>query len=771
VRISEFHITRYGPVHYDKPFSVSGFTLFWGKNERGKTLTIDALVKLLLGKEARRFDNIGRVDEPPSGHAVVTVGGKNVKLTGKESLTDVCDLTEAECRNVFIVRASDLSIGAEEKTGEAEFYTGVSDRLTGMETKRIDRIQEALLNRARLTPTGEFSDIKDEKLKSRLTSAAALMEEITPLLEEARRTGYDELELRQVEAADQIDLIGRRMTELEDARRGSKYEKGRDALIKLADARKLLKELERYRDEDAQVWRDMLREISAQKEETKRIDETLARLREELLKAETALGKKEREFKIIDGRKKTLDEQIRPDLKNFDARSGRVGRKRGTKWLLTLAFIVLGLTACASLFGAVLYPHALFFGALILLGAGAVASFVLLVILSRQEALLSGSLERIKLTLARLDLDGDTIVEIKKRIQRFDEVYQLHRDELEEIRRRKGIVEGRISENEEKAPQYGRKIRAAEDAIVRIQRISGCETIDEFEDKISLKQHTRDIAREQIKVLEGAFEKTDGGLDDQIPSWERQVQALSVYGQAQRPVEFSEDAYREKQEELKAATDRLDGIKQSLSDFKKLLHRVQEKANEILQDDVKRIYCESSVDLEAVTERLASFRAEHEADRNAALRAVNVFEEIQEEEKGRVSLLFDEGGVVSSLFSTITGGLYDAVSFDPAAGTVSVRNRDGEILPADKLSSGAYDQLYLSIRLALGRRIAPDGAGFFIMDDPFIRSDPDRLAVQMKMLGDIAAEGWQIVYFSSKGEVKDALAKEIKKGAVTLIDI
>ncbi len=39
------------------------------------------------------------------------------------------------------------------------------------------------------------------------------------------------------------------------------------------------------------------------------------------------------------------------------------------------------------------------------------------------------------------------------------------------------------------------------------------------------------------------------------------------------------------------------------------------------------------------------------------------------------------------------------------------------------------------------------------------------------MLADIAAEGWQVIYFSSKGEVRDALAKEIKKGAVTLHEL
>jgi exonuclease SbcC len=771
MRITEFHVTRYGPIGYVSPFALSDFTLFWGKNEQGKTLTIDALVKLLLGKEAKRFDKINRVEGQPSGHAVVAVDGERVKLSEKKTLTDVCGLSEAECRNVFIVRASDLSIGGEERSKEAEFYTSVSDRLTGMETQRIGRIRDSLLSLARITRTGDFRNIKDEKLKSRLESAAALSDEIVPQVKEVRAAGFDELESRQIGAAELIERIDHEIAELEDARKRAKFESGRDALAKLADSRKLLKELNRYREEDEQKWRDAEREISTQKEEIKRIGERQDSLREDLSKTDKLLDQKEREFGIIDERKKRLDEQIRPDLKNFEIRSGEITRRGGAKWLLTAAFVVLALTACASLFGIVLHPHPLFIGAALLLGVGAVVCFVLLMILSRQQAWLSGSLERIRLSLARFDLSGGTVAEINRNIQRFDEIYRTQAQELEAIRRKKGIAEGMIAENESKVPRYELMIRAAEEVIAQIQRASRCETIDELGQKISLKLDTIEIAREQVKVIEGGFEKIGGSLDEQISAWEQQVRSLSPYGEKGRGVDFSERVYKQKQDEKKAAVDGLTEITQRLADFKKGLERVERQANEILQAGDNRIFCETAADLASVKERLASFISEHEADRTTALTAVEIFEQIEQEEKGRVSLLFDEGGGVSGYFSTITGGLYDTVSFDPVGGVVSVRKGDGQTLSADKLSSGAYDQLYLAVRLALGRRIAPDGTGFFIMDDPFIRSDPDRLARQMAMLGDIARKGWQVVYFSSKGEVKEALAKEIKKGAVTLIDI
>ncbi len=66
------------------------------------------------------------------------------------------------------------------------------------------------------------------------------------------------------------------------------------------------------------------------------------------------------------------------------------------------------------------------------------------------------------------------------------------------------------------------------------------------------------------------------------------------------------------------------------------------------------------------------------------------------------------------------------------------------------LAGGAYDQLYFSIRLALAEKILKGKTGFFILDDPFIKSDHKRLAKQMDLLKKISKLGWQIIYFSSK---------------------
>ena len=58
-----------------------------------------------------------------------------------------------------------------------------------------------------------------------------------------------------------------------------------------------------------------------------------------------------------------------------------------------------------------------------------------------------------------------------------------------------------------------------------------------------------------------------------------------------------------------------------------------------------------------------------------------------------------------------------------------------------------------------------------ILDDPFVKADDERLGRMMEMLRRLVAEGWQILYFSAKDEVRQALAKDIDAGSVRLVTL
>ena len=155
MKLKELWISRYGPLSYPKPVRFNNFTLFYGKNEDGKTLTIDALVKFLLGRKGKIFQKIDRVEEMPEGYLVLEEDGSEIKFDKNTTPSLTARLSPNEWKNVFIIRNSDLGIPS-----EGEFYTSVADRLTGLEMEKIENVKTTIREMALLTPGGKLGTRK-----------------------------------------------------------------------------------------------------------------------------------------------------------------------------------------------------------------------------------------------------------------------------------------------------------------------------------------------------------------------------------------------------------------------------------------------------------------------------------------------------------------------------------------------------------------------------------------------------------------------------------
>ena len=88
-----------------------------------------------------------------------------------------------------------------------------------------------------------------------------------------------------------------------------------------------------------------------------------------------------------------------------------------------------------------------------------------------------------------------------------------------------------------------------------------------------------------------------------------------------------------------------------------------------------------------------------------------------------------------------------------------VRPSIDQKLTTNKLSKGAFDQLYLSIRINSAQRLLEGRKPFFIMDDAFLSSDPKRLKEGMKLLNKLSDMSWQIVYFTLEPHDSEMLSK------------
>ncbi len=186
-------------------------------------------------------------------------------------------------------------------------------------------------------------------------------------------------------------------------------------------------------------------------------------------------------------------------------------------------------------------------------------------------------------------------------------------------------------------------------------------------------------------------------------------------------------------------------------------------------EEIGRSIIEKAVKIWQTKRPLVFSINKNESNKDNALEALKIFEEIEVEEKEKISELFGEETSISKYFNEITDGFYKEVTFNQETGRIKVKRMDGEILGAEKLSGGAHDQLYFSIRLALGEKLLKGNKGFFILDDPFVKADPDRLKRQIDTLKNITKLGWQVLYFSAKGEIHDALKMDIENGTVNYI--
>jgi len=770
MKIKEFSITHYGPLPDTGKILLDKFNLFFGKNEDGKTLTIDAFVKLLLGRNMKEFQKINRVDEKPEGYIVIEDDkGKEIKLSRKKDLTKTVGLTTSECRNIFIIRDSDLSIAQ-----ESEFYTNVTDRLTGLRTKEISSIKKKLQELGRLTRAESDSDFSDKKefenIKSRLNDTSKLLEEINILKDKIIKEKFDILEEESVKCREEIEGVEQEVVALENSRKREKYEKGKESLDKLKEAFEEFRDLRIYNEDDKQLWRDCEKDVKTYSEEKQGRLTALQQNEEEFKETNNKLSELERDFKVLDERKKKLDNEIRLELKNYEEKSGNLAKKEGKNKYFTLTGIISAILLGISLLGIILNLPLPFYILAVLFLILTIIPGVFKFQLTKDEAWLAKEFERIKLNLSKYELDAKDIENILSNIQKFEEEYCKKNDELQEMKRKKENLEGKIVELRNKTiPDIDKKIEDAEDKIDEIKINSGEASLDEYTKKFKSKQKLERLIEEQKSVLKSHFEGNSKELEKSILQWERDIGILAEYKEKSKEIRYSETTVTELGKKKGGFEEKLEEINDNMESLQKEMGDVQRKVNEILGAEEEYLYCKTSVDLKAVKDRLQKFINKNESNKDNVLAVIKYFEEIEVEEKEKVSELFGKESSISKYFNEITDGFYKEVTFSQETEGIEVKRKDGEILGAEKLSGGAYDQLYFSIRLALGEKLLKGNKGFFVMDDPFVKADPDRLKRQIDALKKITKLGWQVLYFSAKGEIYDALKRDIENGTVKYI--
>jgi exonuclease SbcC len=745
MKIEEFRITRYGPLPDRGKISLGDFNLFYGVNETGKTLTLEALIKLLLGKKIKDFQNIDRVDEEVDGYVIVKTKGEQKKLGRKIHLDDVVTLTPSECRNIFIIRNSDLSIAT-----EASFYAEVTNRLTGLETNRINILRDKIFEISALTPGGDFSNRKEDgHLKTRMEEAARLLEDIKSLKGEIEDEKTEELEKEWIHLWDEIKTKETLRGKLEEARKRLAYESAASALGRIDDGRKALEGLLAFSQEDSGKWRDAEREIERSKKE-------LTKLREELKESEKELKNKQEkfeiiksEFKISKNKKEDID-RLRPLLTDVKEKSIETSSESSFALVRKEYFFIISTCLALSILGLLLKQSPVF---MTLTGVFLLSFFFLIVLQlkkNRSGVLLERYLSKLKIELSGIGIKGETLEDLLSEVEAFSFDFGKRVDDINKKEVEIGTLNSRNCEIQEKRiPELEKEIEKNAGIVRQIKIATSANDLEEYVNNLRKKEK-----------LEREIEKEERVLQEVLGEANRKerIKELKNFKDKSKDVEFDEKEYDSLGKEISFARERLGEYEGKLNILSEKFKEVEKKTNHILLE--KDIRCDGSGDLENIERKLKEFVEEKENGKKDATITLDILEEIANEEKTKIVEQFGQGSPVSKIFANMTKGLYTAVGFNEETEEIEVTLKDEVKLSPWQLSGGTYDQLYFSIRLALGEKLLAEEKGFFILDDPFVKASHDRLRILMDMLKDISKSGWQVIYFSAKEEVKDMLGKD-----------
>jgi len=257
VNIKEYGIRRYGPLS-DSGIKEPGlFNLIYASNEEGKTLTIDALLKMLFKKNLKRFKGIKRVEENPEGYLVLADSSqREIKFPEAGTFDQHFGFTPDLFANIFVIRDSDLSI-----SDEGSFYRDFTSRLTGLRTGEIEKLKSVVLDLGGITEGGSYQNTAPVKLKDKINSASALKDKAEILLNQLRAEDFTdfeeelaELELKDRETAEKINSY-------REAQNREIYEKGAAALTRLESVRAEAEKLSPYSRYEYETWQKTLSEL------------------------------------------------------------------------------------------------------------------------------------------------------------------------------------------------------------------------------------------------------------------------------------------------------------------------------------------------------------------------------------------------------------------------------------------------------------------------------------------------------------------------------
>ncbi len=786
--ISDISVWSYGPLTSINFSSLNpGLVLIYGPNEAGKTLLLESILKsiLFLSSDFKKND---RIDDNPNSKIIINkaYGDDLESFAFPEKRDKFSEIMEIELnnqsldrlfRNTFIIRNSDLKI-PEEKG----YFSTVSNIVMGWDYKDLESVEVEIRNLGRLTKTNRGTN----KIKKLRKDAVDLRSDIMLYLKEYKETEYESYEIKILEAKKEIKVNKSRLEILRNIEGKSKYEKSKRYLDKFVKVSHDLEPLKEFNTDSL----NKLKLINNSIEDFKtRLNERGNRSSDNIIELEKTIKEQEeiKEDLVELEEKKTNFEILSKNIENWGVFSEKIGDVQNREQYIKFSYIfaILSLiTLPGSIISLIMELIVLGFSFMIF---GIIFGFMIFYDLRkffRYSTLYRRILTIINITIKvgiklfsneTYEENIQTLInsvsvptlkywleKVEIKTKQFHELLDNLKLNLNSCNSKINVFQGQINQNRIKEEEYQRKLNSNQEEkhnfLTRLKVNDNnafnikVEKRKDFEGKKEkYRSHLQDFFGNDTKTIENWQLK----LTDKYEKYrDLEVDIVDNYSEIHKE---QEEIHRKIEDEL---PERIEKWNKTLSQHKSKLDSFAGRQNEVKLVDFKvleeNLEIKTIYQLGALNQKINDLIVLIDNDKDLALLALEIFEEIEKEETERIIKLFKNANI-SNLFKKITNGRYIDVKFtddyEKNKNYVLVKKPDGQSLLSNLLSLGTNDQLLFSIRFALAEKLLNGNLGFFLFDDAFITSDPQRLKNQFEILKSFADKGWQIIYFSNKYEI------------------
>lgn len=298
----------------------------------------------------------------------------------------------------------------------------------------------------------------------------------------------------------------------------------------------------------------------------------------------------------------------------------------------------------------------------------------------------------------------DAVIELERRV-----------GEARQAKTRQEAADRHIGELEENLRQTQAKLTKASEAIAALQRVAGCETLDELHTALKRTQYIRTLRDERANHVAQLVRDGDGHTFAELRA---ECEATSIDAVLAR-VEELEQELGELEEQLQPATEARLQARQAVA----AIGTGSAAASAAAERE------------EALTE-LRDVAARYVRARTAAMMLQWVIDAYQREKQGPLI------NHASALFAALTNQSFTGVR---AEFNESDRARlvgvcaDGSLVDVEGMSDGTTDQLYLALRLAAVHEHLDHAPPLpFIADDLLVNFDDTRSAAALRVLDEFS---------------------------------